>query len=169
MTETRRRLGEWRVMASRQRWGGRDWLGNYLAAVHRPGGALKLTGLRENIESCVEHDINCHRTILKASQNDVLVRVWDTWAIDLRIRAVIGKISEDMRDVVESHQPIVDALEKGRGREAGLLLRNHVETFSEYIKKSESDSGFHRALRRDLEGAKDVQQAFFPSQNLSIP
>src|SRR5258708_6358044 len=74
-----------------------------------------------------------------------------------------------MRDVVESHQPIVDALEKGRGREAGLLLRNHVETFLEYLRKSESDSGFHRALRRDLEGAKDVQQAFFPPQSLSIP
>jgi len=132
-------------------------------------GAMRAAVRDGNLDACVEHDINFHRTILKASQNDVLVRVWDTLAIDLRIRAVIGKISEDMRDVVESHQPIVDALEKGRGREAGLLLRNHVETFSEYIKKSESDSGFHRALHRDLEGAKDVQQAFFPSQNLSIP
>lgn len=37
------------------------------------------------------------------------------------------------------------------------------------IKKSESDSGFYRALRRDLERAKDVQQAFFPSESLSIP
>jgi sigma-B regulation protein RsbU (phosphoserine phosphatase) len=95
--------------------------------------------------------------------------VWNTLAFDLRIRAVIGKISSDMREVVEAHQPILDALDKGRGREAGLLLRNHVDTFSEYIKKSESDSGFHRALRSDLEGAKDVQQAFFPPQSLSIP
>jgi len=70
---------------------------------------------------------------------------------------------------VELHQPIIDAFEKGRGREAGLLLRNHVEIFLEYLKKSESDSGFHRALRKDLEGAKDVQQAFFPAQTLSIP
>ena len=122
-----------------------------------------------NIDACVEHDINFHCVILKASQNEVLVRVWNTLAFDLRIRAVLGRISENMGEVVESHQPIVDALEKGRGREAGLLLRNHVETFSEYIKKSESDSGLHRALRSDLEGAKDVQQAFFPPQNLSIP
>jgi sigma-B regulation protein RsbU (phosphoserine phosphatase) len=48
-------------------------------------------------------------------------------------------------------------------------LRNHVETLSEYIRKPESDSGFQKALRSDLEGAKDVQQAFFPSQSLSIP
>ena len=36
-------------------------------------------------------------------------------------------------------------------------------------KIDESDSGFHRALRTDLEMAKDVQQAFFPPQDLSIP
>jgi serine phosphatase RsbU (regulator of sigma subunit) len=132
-------------------------------------GAMRAAVHDGNLDACVEHDINFHQGILRASQNDVIVRVWDTLAFDLRIRAVIGKISSEMREVAESHQPIVDALHKGRGREAGLLLRNHVETFSEYIKKSESDSGFHKALRRDLEGAKDVQQAFFPPQTLSIP
>src|ERR1700751_2470250 len=73
------------------------------------------------------------------------------------------------REGVESHQPIVDALEKGRGRQAGLLLRNHVETFSEYIRKSESDSGFYKALQPDFDSAKDVQRAFFPPPTLSIP
>jgi serine phosphatase RsbU (regulator of sigma subunit)/DNA-binding GntR family transcriptional regulator len=134
----------------------------------------ELAGMRRaihdgDLDACVEHDINFHRSILKASRNNILVRVWDTLALDVRIRAVHGKISENMREVVESHQPIVNALERGRGREAGMLLRNHVETFAEYIKKSESDSGLHRALRQDLEGAKDVQQAFFPRQGLSIP
>jgi serine phosphatase RsbU (regulator of sigma subunit) len=48
-------------------------------------------------------------------------------------------------------------------------LRNHVETFLEYLKRSESDSGVQRAFRRDLEDAKEVQQAFFPEQTMSIP
>ena len=39
----------------------------------------------------------------------------------------------------------------------------------EHLKKTESDSGFRLAMRRDLAGAKDVQQAFFPPENLSIP
>jgi serine phosphatase RsbU (regulator of sigma subunit) len=132
-------------------------------------GAMRAAVHDGNLDACIEHDVNFHSGILKASRNDVLIRVWDTLAFDLRIRAVIGKISSEMREVVESHEPIVDALDKGRGREAGLLLRNHVETFSEYIKKSESDSGLHKALRKDLEGAKDVQQAFFPPPSLSIP
>jgi DNA-binding GntR family transcriptional regulator/AraC-like DNA-binding protein len=122
-----------------------------------------------NIEACVEHDINFHRTILKASQNDFLLRVWDSLALDLRMRTMIGNLTEHMLEVVESHQPIVDALHKGRGKQAGLLLRNHVETFSEYMKKSAADSGLFKTLRTDLEGAKDVQRAFFPPPTLSIP
>jgi len=77
--------------------------------------------------------------------------------------------SKDLREILESHQPIVDALEKRHGREAALPLRNYVETYSEYLKNSESESGFHKALRNDLEGAQDVQQAFFPPQTFSIP
>lgn len=68
-----------------------------------------------------------------------------------------------------NRRPIVDALEKGAGREAGLLLRNHVETIVEFLNKSESDSGFHRAIREDLERAREVHKAFFPDQELSIP
>jgi len=112
-----------------------------------------------NLDAHAEHDARFHRGILAASGNDLLLRVSETLGFDLRIRAAIGKVSKAMPEVVESHQSIVDALEKGRGREAGLLLRNHVETFLEYLRKSESDSGVHRAFRQDLEGAKDV----FPS------
>ena len=135
---------------------------------------VELGGMRAafhdgNIDACIEHDINFHRSILKASQNDFLLRVWDSLALDLRMRAMIGNLSEHMHEVVESHQPIVDALQKGRARQAGLLLRNHVETFSEYIKKSKSDSGSYKALQTDLEGAKDVQRAFFPPPTRSIP
>ena len=131
--------------------------------------AMRAALRRLDLDSFAEHDVAFHRTILQASQNEVLLRMWDSLAVDLRIRGIIGKVSRDFPDIVESHQPIIDALEKGRAREAGLLLRNHVETIVEFLKKSESDSGFHRAIRRDLEGAKDVQQAFFPPDTLSIP
>jgi serine phosphatase RsbU (regulator of sigma subunit)/AraC-like DNA-binding protein len=149
------------------------------AAAAKLGGNVtdllgELDGMRAafqdgNLDACTEHDINFHRSILKASQNDFLLRVWDSLALDLRMRTMIGNLSEHMLEVVESHQPIVDALQKGRGKQAGLLLRNHVETISEYIKKAKSDSGFYKAFRTDLEGAKDVQRAFFPAPTLSIP
>jgi sigma-B regulation protein RsbU (phosphoserine phosphatase) len=113
--------------------------------------------------------VKFHRIILKAAQNEVILRVWDCLTIDLRMRATNPRILKDLPDVVESHQPIVNALGKGRGGEAAVLLRNHVETFSEYLRRSDSESGMNRAIRRDLEGAKEVQQAFFPPTSLSIP
>jgi len=123
----------------------------------------------DDLDAYAEHDIKFHRIILEASQNGFLRRVWDTLAIDLRMRAAIPKVTRDLLDSAESHRPIAKALEEGRGREAGLLLRNHVETILEYLKRSESDSRVQGAFRRDLEAAKEVQQAFFPEQTMSIP
>ncbi len=139
------------------------------AALQNELEAMRSSFRRLDLDSFVEHDVAFHRTILQASQNQILLKMWDSLAIDLRIRAAIGKVSRDLPEIVESHQPIIDALHQGRGREAGLLSRNHVETLLEFLKRSETDSGFQRALRRDLEGAKDVQQSFFPPRNLSIP
>ena len=133
-----------------------------------------LAGMRSavtagDLDDYAEHDVKFHKCILKASGNTILRRAWDTLAFDVRIRIATGKLAKDLPEVVESHQPIIDALKKGRGKEASVLLRNHVETLVEYLKKSDSDSGVHRAFRKDLEGAKDIQQAFFPPQSFSIP
>ena len=122
-----------------------------------------------DLDAYAEHDVKFHKCILKASGNTILQRVWDTLALDVRSGIAIGRLAKDLPEVVESHQPIVDALKNGRGKEASVLLRNHVETLVEYLKKSDPDSGVHRAFRKDLEGAKNVQQAFFPPQNFSIP
>ncbi len=131
--------------------------------------AMRAAVREGDLDAYAEHDVKFHRSILKASCNRTLLRVWETLGFDLRIPVAIRKVSKDLSEVVESHQPIVDALEKGRGREAALLMRNHVETFQEYLRRSASDSGIHRAIRKDLESAKSVQEAFFPPRSLSIP
>ena len=131
--------------------------------------AMRVALSTGDLDGCAEHDVNFHKAILQSSGNRNLLRVWEALVFDVRIRISISKVSKDLPEVVESHQPIVDALRNGRAREASLLLRNHVETFAEYLKKSDSDSGVHRASRKDMEGAKDVQQAFFPPQSFSIP
>ena len=122
-----------------------------------------------DLDACVEHDVKFHKCILKASGNTMLQRVWDTLAFDVRLRIAMEKLVKVLPEVVESHQTIIDALKNGREKEASLLLRNHVETSVEYLKKADSDSGVHRAFRKDLEGAKDIQEAFFPPQSFSIP
>jgi DNA-binding GntR family transcriptional regulator len=83
------------------------------ATLRRELNAMRIAFDRRDLESFVEHDIGFHRNILQASQNEVLLRVWDSLAVGLRIRALIGKISGDFPELVESHRPIVDALDKG--------------------------------------------------------
>ncbi len=128
------------------------------------------SAIREgDLDAYAEQDVKFHRSILRASGNQSLLQVWEALGFDLRIPVVIRKIAKDLPELVESHQRILDALDKGRGREASLMMRNHVETFREYLRKSESDSGICRAIRKDLAGAKEVQQSFFPPRSLSIP
>ena len=92
------------------------------AALRRQLDAMRTAFDRRDLDSFVKHVVAFHRTILRASQNEVLLRVWDSLAVDLRMQTVIGRISGDFPELVESHLPIVDALEKGLGREAGLLV-----------------------------------------------
>jgi DNA-binding GntR family transcriptional regulator len=122
-----------------------------------------------NLDSYAEHAANFHRTIVNASQNELLIRVWNTLAFELRIRAMVGKANKDLPELAESHQPIVEALHQGREIEAGVLLRNQVGTFLDALKKADRDSGISKAMRKDLERAKDVQKSFLPPGNLSIP
>jgi DNA-binding GntR family transcriptional regulator len=131
--------------------------------------AMRAALEERDLDAYAEHDVRFHRAILRASQNDVLLRVWDALAVDLRMRATIGKVTQNLPAVVDSHQPIVEALDRGQGGEAGLLLRNHVETFMQFLKKADFDSGVQRAVAKDLETAKDVQNALFPQKDISIP
>jgi serine phosphatase RsbU (regulator of sigma subunit) len=139
------------------------------AALQKELDAMRAAVRISDLDSCAEHDARFHKTILQASGTKVLLRVWESLAFDIRMRITIAKVSKDLPEIIESHQPIIDALQNGRAREASVLLRNHVETFAEYLKKADSDSGVQRAFRTDLERAQDIQQAFFPPQSFSIP
>jgi len=125
-------------------------LKGYTAELQYELTAMRAAVARGDLDACAEHDVKFHRSILKASQNGVLLRVWDTLAFDLRIRAAIGKVSKELPELVDSHQPIVEALEKGCEREAGLLLRNHVEIVLECLTRGESGAGPLKAARQEL-------------------
>jgi AraC-like DNA-binding protein/DNA-binding GntR family transcriptional regulator len=126
-------------------------LEGYTAELQDELAAMRSALADGDLDACAEHDMNFHRNILMASQSDVLLRQWDALALDLRIRTEFGRVSKHLPEVVESHQPIVHALEKGRAREAGLLLRDHVETSLEYLRRAATHSGLHVASDPDSE------------------
>ena len=124
-------------------------LKGYTAELQNELAAMRAAVAQGDLDACAEHDVKFHRNILQASQYDTLLRVWDTLAFELRIRAAIGKVSRALPEIVESHQAIIDALENGCEREAGMLLRNHVETVLQYLTPGESELRFHEASRRN--------------------
>src|SRR5262249_37733653 len=48
--------------------------------------AMRSAATAQDLDAFVRHDVKFHCAILTASRNDVLVRVWDTLVVDLRIR-----------------------------------------------------------------------------------
>jgi phosphoserine phosphatase RsbU/P len=71
--------------------------------------------------------------------------------------------------ILEAGQSNVDAVERDRVIDAGLVRPRQVETLLEYLQKSGSHLELHKALHTELEDAKDVQRALFPPQSLAIP
>ena len=139
------------------------------ATLQRELNAMRLALNRSQFDDLARHAAAFHRSILRASGNEVLSRSWNSLSADLRCRYVIGKLSTQLSDLLEAHQAILDALEKGSGREAGLLLRNHCDTIAALLRKVESESGFRRSVRTDMENATEIHRAFLPKVDPSIP
>jgi DNA-binding GntR family transcriptional regulator len=67
-------------------------LKGYTAELQDELAAMRAAVARGDLDAFAEHDVKFHRDIVKASQNDVLLRVWDTLASDLLIRAELAKV-----------------------------------------------------------------------------
>jgi len=64
------------------------------------------------------------------------------------------------------YEAITEALYKEQNKKTALLLRNHVETYLQRVRKWGGEYGL---LHRDLEIARNVQKASFPQQSPAIP
>jgi DNA-binding GntR family transcriptional regulator len=71
-----------------------------------------------------------HRLIVEASGNTVLLRLWDSLSLEtlMRIRISLPGAAATLMRSVEPHVPIIEALERGDGKTAGRLLRQHAES-----------------------------------------
>jgi DNA-binding GntR family transcriptional regulator len=71
-----------------------------------------------------------HRVIVLAAGNDVLLKSWESLAIETRMRLNLARIDQSkIPDRAHDHDEIADALERGDGKLAGKLLREHAESF----------------------------------------
>lgn len=82
-----------------------------------------------DIEGYAKHNVDFHRAIVLASDNAVLIDSWERLAFEARVRLHLRSQQEPhLVERAREHDGPVDALERGDGITAGLLLRAHAES-----------------------------------------
>lgn len=90
--------------------------------------ALRSAARSRDSDAYARHNQKFHALIVAAAGNAVLLRVWESLDWETRARITLAQTTLDLRGPAESHQPIVDALDRGDGKLAGKLLREHAES-----------------------------------------
>lgn len=109
-----------------------------LATPHlaRDSAALRrhLDGMRKaardgDVEGVIRHSVLFHRVIMQASQNELLLRMWESLHVEIHTRKTLLQPNIDMGAVAESHAPILAAVEAGDVELVCRLSREHQEYF----------------------------------------
>lgn len=76
-----------------------------------------------------------HRAIVQASENGVLLRVWDSLAFEVRTRFAAEFLkTADLVAIAVEHESIVDALDTGDAQGASQSLHSHSDRLVEYLR-----------------------------------
>jgi DNA-binding GntR family transcriptional regulator len=95
--------------------------------------ALRTAARAHDLDAYAAHNLGLHRMIVQAAGNSILLRVWESLDLEARARIALARVSIDLREAAESHQAIVDAFNRGDGRTAGRLLREHANACGKHV------------------------------------
>jgi DNA-binding GntR family transcriptional regulator len=117
--------------------GGRSFKGN-TEALRKRYLAMLAAARFGDMEAYVQNDIPFHRLIVEGAQNAFLLRAWDGLGFEIRTRIFLASKEFDMVQVAQLHEPILEALERGDGKRAAQLLREHSLAFAAQLRAQES-------------------------------
>lgn len=85
----------------------------------------------KDVKGYADHDMEFHRKIVEAADNEILLQMWTTVASESRFRLTLrNRIGEsELENLAAAHVPILNALRTGNGVEAGVLARTLICTF----------------------------------------
>jgi DNA-binding GntR family transcriptional regulator len=98
-------------------------------------GELRQLAL-ETVAAAKDHDarryslanLEFHRMIVEASENQTLMMVWDSLAPEVRMQIGVQSHMDILAECAQDHLEIVEAFAEGDNRYAGKLLRKHAES-----------------------------------------
>jgi DNA-binding GntR family transcriptional regulator len=106
-----------RLAAERATDGEREQLA---ALAEEIGGGGDLMGLDERV----------HRAIYKAAHNDLMEKTLNEYyVLALRIWMIALDRAEDLEEAVEAHRDVLSSIVRGKGDDAAVLMRAHVQDF----------------------------------------
>lgn len=119
----------------------------------------KLEGVLANMRKAVEagdarevaaRDVDFHRIIINASENQVLIDTWNSLMIEARTFVTarnLLNLPDKFQSIPDAHRPIIDALKTGDPNVCGRVMREHVEAFGAIMMEVYSnDAEDHRSV-----------------------
>ena len=87
---------------------------------------------------CLEIDLEFHQKLAYASENQVLIRVWEELQDQMRV-AILADESESARGIMSKkhHEPIIEAMLAGDTESASNLIAQHMRHAAELLSPNE--------------------------------
>lgn len=80
-----------------------------------------------------------HRTIVDASGNQTMLRVWDSLKIQVQVVATVVEAAMPLDVIYRMHPPIVEALRREADDRAAHLLADHYQTIGTFWRQRSDD------------------------------
>jgi DNA-binding GntR family transcriptional regulator len=105
-----------------------------LKKLERLLATMRTAAARGDLRRAVEADFAFHLTIVEASDNRLLQQIWDRMRLATTTFLTVSKSHHSLREIVERHAAVVDALRTKDPDAAERALRLHIEEPGEWLR-----------------------------------
>jgi DNA-binding GntR family transcriptional regulator len=100
-----------------------------LPALRRAVTDMHAAAARNDLAQLIDADMTFHSIVYSASQHPVLGRVWPMLETTIRTFTSVSNrvVFTSLDEIASTHEPLLDALERGDRDAAAVLARQHVE------------------------------------------
>ncbi|MCO7175813.1 FadR/GntR family transcriptional regulator [Sporolactobacillus kofuensis] len=99
---------------------------------------MSLVDLKDCIhkgQSIIVPDLTFHNTIAHATQNKVMIHVYDSLIDYFKKVRIEMAINDDVENAVQYHTELLNAIEDRDSNQASLLMRKHIEDVQQHYQK----------------------------------
>lgn len=109
----------------------KERMGELERAVERMSDAFRAGDAR----TMAQWDVNFHRIILEATENQILIESWNSLMIEARTFVTLNNLMlhRPGLDLAARHNPILEAIRRGDPDICALEMRRHVEEFGDVM------------------------------------